>query len=266
MIQIRNFVHDNDNIQILEKKGVFTVFQHNKDMSVTPGTAATAYYMAKSNCTVKQVLIELQNNAIRLKPGAMQFMTGNVQQSSGVTGVGDMMGKMFKSKLTGDAPVKPLYQGTGIVVCEPTYYYPIIEDVSEWNGLCCDDGMFLCCDDEVRDEVQMRTNITSAVAGGEGLFNLRLAGQGYAVLQSRCPREELYEIILENDSITIDGNMAVCWSASLQFSTERSSKSLLGSATSGEGFVNVYRGTGKILMAPHGKEQTAVKTLAALVK
>ena len=43
--------------------------------------------------------------------------------------------------------------------------------------------------------------------------------------------------------------MAIAWSASLQFTVEMSSKSILGSAVSGEGLVNVYRGTGKILVA-----------------
>ena len=37
---------------------------------------------------------------------------------------------------------------------------------------------------------------------------------------------------------------------SLSFTVERSAKTLVGSAMSGEGLVNVYRGTGKILMAP----------------
>ena len=73
---------------------------------------------------------------------------------------------------------------------------------------------------------------------------------GYAVLNSKCPREELYEIILDNDCIKIDGNNAVCWSDSLEFTVERSGKSLIGSAASGEGLVNVYRGSGKILLAP----------------
>ena len=50
--------------------------------------------------------------------------------------------------------------------------------------------------------------------------------------------------------IKIDGNMAVAWSDTLSFTVERSGKTLLGSAASGEGLVNVYRGTGKILMAP----------------
>jgi uncharacterized protein (AIM24 family) len=36
----------------------------------------------------------------------------------------------------------------------------------------------------------------------------------------------------------------------LKFSVERSGKSLLGSAVSQEGLVNVYRGTGRVLLAP----------------
>ena len=113
-----------------------------------------------------------------------------------------------------------------------------------------DDGMFVCCDDELKDSVVARSNFSSAIAGGEGLFNLCLRGSGYAVFMSPCPREELYEIVLENDVVKIDGNNAICWSESLNFTVERSGKSLIGSAASGEGLVNVYRGTGRILMTP----------------
>ena len=62
--------------------------------------------------------------------------------------------------------------------------------------------------------------------------------------------EELIEIKLENDVLKVDGNMAIAWSGSLDFTVERSGKSLIGSAASGEGLVNVYRGTGKVLLAP----------------
>jgi len=44
--------------------------------------------------------------------------------------------------------------------------------------------------------------------------------------------------------------MAIAWSNALKFTVERSSKSLIGSAVLGEGLVNVYRGTGNVLMAP----------------
>lgn len=250
MIKINNFLGQNKNLKVLEQKGIFTIIEHQQDLSVSPGEATGKYFMSQMNCRPRQVLISLQNNAIRLKPGAMQYMTGNVTQETGVTGVGDLFGKAVRSRMTGDAPIKPLYKGTGIVMCEPTYKHLLIENVTEWGSMVCDDGMFVCCDDEVKDTAVMRSNFSSAIAGGEGLFNLGLVGNGYAVLQSPVPREELYEIVLENDCVKIDGNNAVCWSGSLQFTVERSGKSLIGSAASGEGLVNVYRGTGKILMAP----------------
>ena len=51
----------------------------------------------------------------------------------------------------------------------------------------------------------------------------------------------------------IDGNFAIAWSGSLEFTVERSGKSLIGSAASGEGLVNVYRGSGRVLMMPTAK-------------
>lgn len=95
-----------------------------------------------------------------------------------------------------------------------------------------------------------RSNFSSAIAGNEGLFNLGITGQGVLCLESDCPKEELVEVTLDNDVLKVDGNMAIAWSGSLNFTVERSGKSLIGSAASGEGLVNVYRGTGKVLLAP----------------
>lgn len=44
--------------------------------------------------------------------------------------------------------------------------------------------------------------------------------------------------------------MAIAWTSNLELTVEKSGKTFFGSAVSGEGLVNVYRGTGKILMAP----------------
>lgn len=250
-IKINNFIKTNKNLNIISKRGIFTVFEHVRDMSVSPSTASTYYYMSKMGFTPKQVLIELKSNAVRLKPGAMQMMVGNIQQETGIKGAGDLIGKAFKAKVTGDNAIKPLYKGSGIIITEPTYRYPIVVDTNEWGGsIVCDDGMFMCCDDELKDHVVARSNLSSAIAGGEGLFNLCLDGSGCAVLLSNCPMDELYEFSLDNDVIKIDGNNAVCWSKSLDFTVERSGKTLIGSAASGEGLVNVYRGTGKVLVAP----------------
>ena len=109
----------------------------------------------------------------------------------------------------------------------------------------------------------MRSNLSSAVLGNEGLFNLSLSGSGFVALESPVPREELVEVELQNDVLRIDGNFAVAWSKGLEFTVEKSTKSLIGSAVSGEGFVNVYRGTGKVLMAPVRNLTTASATSLA---
>ena len=124
-------------------------------------------------------------------------------------------------------------------------------DLKEWNGsIVLDDGLFLACDSKLKHKAVMRSNLSSAIAGNEGLFNLGIQGDGVVCLESACPKEELVEITLKDDVLKIDGNMAIAWSGSLDFTVERSGKTLAGSAVSGEGLVNVYRGTGKVLMAP----------------
>ena len=125
--------------------------------------------------------------------------------------------------------------------------------------------MFYACSGTVKNKVVMRSNLSSAALGNEGLFNLSLSGSGVAALESNVPCEELVEVELNGDELKIDGNLAVCWSSSLSFTVERSTKTLLGSAVSGEGLVSVYRGTGKVLMcpvAPTGSLFAATNSLA----
>ena len=136
-------------------------------------------------------------------------------------------------------------------VLEPTYKHLLLLDVSDWNNfIMLDDGLFLASESTLEHKAVARTNLSSAIAGGQGLFNLGLTGKGIVALESNCPKEELIEIELVNDVLKVDGNMAIAWSGSLNFTVERSGKSLIGSAASGEGLVNVFRGTGKVLLAP----------------
>lgn len=249
MYQLANFF-DNENMKQISKMGPFTVFEHEKDLSVNPGNAVAAYYASQMKVRKRQVYVEFGKSGIVTQAGAMQWMLGDVSMKSDVKGVGNLLGKMASAAVTKETAIKPLYTGTGAMMLEPTYKHLILVDVSEWGSIVLDDGLFLACEDTLQQKTVARSNISSAVLGNEGLFNLSLVGNGVAVLESTVPMEELIVVNLENDVIKIDGNMAIAWSGSLNFTVEKSSKSLIGSAVSGEGFVNVYRGTGKILMAP----------------
>ena len=246
-----NNLFDNKNMKVIANKGNFQVFEHERDLSVSPSDAVTAYFSSEMNVRKRQVLVNMNGNSVTVQAGAMQWMVGNVQASSGVKGVGNFLGKMVSSAVTGESAVKPVYSGEGALMLEPTYKHIILLDLDEWNGsVVLDDGLFLACDGSINQKVVARSNISSAVLGKEGLFNLSLNGSGIAVLESYVPQKELIVFEMKDDCIKIDGNMAIAWSGSLDFTVEKSGKSLLGSAVSGEGFVNVYRGTGKILMAP----------------
>ena len=225
MIQIKNFT-DNDDIRIVDTKGAFQVIEYKRDLSVLPQTAATAFFCAEMNVRKRQLVCDLTKASVTCQAGAMQWMAGNVHATTGVKGVGDLLGKAFRGKVTGESAIKPEYTGEGTLVLEPTYKHILLLDTNEWNG---------------------------AVVLDEVLFNLCLRGNCIVAIESACPKEELIEVDLQNDVLKVDGNFAIAWSNTLDFTVERSGKTLIGSAASGEGLVNVYRGTGKVLLAPIDK-------------
>ena len=250
MYQISNFT-DNDDVKIISRLGAFQVIEYQRDLSITPSSAVTAFYSAQMNVKKRQLVCDLSQSPVTIQAGAMQWMLGNVNATTGIKGVGDFFGKAVRGKASGESTIKPEYTGNGILVLEPTYRHLILLDVADWGGsVVLDDGLFLACESSLKHKAVMRANLSSAVAGGEGLFNLSLNGNGVACIEASCPREELIEIRLYNDVLKVDGNFVIAWSSTLDFTVERSGKSLIGSAASGEGLVNVYRGTGKVLMMP----------------
>ena len=249
-MEIKNLV--NEERKITKQRGIFSVLEYVRDLSVSPYNATAQYFMSKMNVRRRQVVAKIENDSLTMQAGALQWMTGKIEVKTDVKGVGDFLGKMVKGAVTKESAVKPVYTGTGIVTLEPTYKYLILCDVGEWGerGVTIEDGMFLACEKNVNIGITSRKNISSAILGNEGLFNVNLKGKGIAVLESNVPEEELIEVELNNEELKIDGRQAVCWSTSLDFTVERTTKTLIGSAASNEGLLNVFRGTGKVLMSP----------------
>lgn len=250
MFRIDNFT-ENDDIRTLASLGAFTVVEYQRDLSVMPGDAQAAYFCNEMNVRKRQLICDVSKSNVTTQAGAMQWTVGDVNATTGVKGVGDLFGKALRGSVTGESAIKPEYTGSGILVLEPTYKHLLLLDVADWDGsIVLDDGLFLACESGLKHKTVARSNFSSAVAGNEGLFNLGIQGRGVLCLESDCPKEELIQITLQDDVLKVDGNMAIAWSGSLKFTVERSGKSLVGSAASGEGLVNVYRGTGKVLLAP----------------
>ncbi|MEI2393866.1 AIM24 family protein [Paenibacillus sp. FSL R10-2199] len=245
-----NNLKDNPNVVIKEQLGGFSVIEYKEDLSSTSMLEAQAnFFMSKSNMRNKQLMIELTNSEVMLSAGAMQYMIGNIEMTSGVKGVGGLMRNIISSAATGTSAIKPLYKGTGTIMLETTYKYLWLIDVDN-DHIVIDDGMFLACETTLDVAVAARKNVSSAVLGGEGLFNLSARGKGIIALEAPIPSEEAVVVELQNDVLKVDGNFALMWSNSLDFTVEKSGKTRMGSAVSGEGLVNVYRGTGMVWLAP----------------
>jgi len=250
MYKINN-LENNKNIEVKKELGSFKVLEHEKDLSVNHGEAQNAYYQSLMNVRRRQLMCDVSLSDVVVQAGAMQWMAGNVKATTGIKGAGDLISKAFKAKASNESIIKPEYTGDGTLMLEPTYKHIILIDTREWNGsVVLEDGLFLANESSLNYQIRRRSNLSSALAGNEGLFNLALHGQGVVALESPVPKEELIEVHLENDVLKIDGNMAIAWSDTLEFTVERAGKSLLGSAASGEGLVNVYRGSGKVLLSP----------------
>lgn len=250
MAFILHNLKDNSNTVIKDQLGGFTVLEYIADLSCTSfAEAQTNYFISKSNMRYKQLMIDLSNNEIMMKAGAMQYTLGDLEMTTGIKGMGGLVRNLMSNAVTGSGAVRPHYKGTGTVMLEPTYKYIWLINVDD-DHIVFENDMFLACETTLDITVTTRKNLSSAALGGEGFFNISAKGRGILALEASIPIEEAVIVELQNDVLKVDGNFALMWSNTLDFTVEKSGKTKLGSVASGEGLVNVYRGTGMVWLAP----------------
>ena len=225
--------------------------------------AQQVYFMEKQHIRARQIALYLNNDKVTIEKGAMSYFQGNIQMVSGVT-VGNALGRLVRGAVTGEQMAQPEYTGTGLLVLEPSFKHFLVLELANNESIIVDDGMFYCAQGSVRMRAVAQRSISSALGGGEGLFQQELTGPGLIVLESPVPMSEIDIIELNGDTLKVDGNFAVLRSSELQFTVERSAKTLIGSAVSGEGLVNVYRGKGQVWLAPTIKIYNTMSTAFSL--
>ena len=192
---------------------------------------------------LRLIKVLMNNETIRAEAGALFYFLGDIRmESQGTGGVGGF----FKSLATGETVVRPSYTGTGELYLEPSFegYHILNLQGEEW---VMDTGGYWASEGSVQVDAK-RNKLLTGLFGGEGLFQTTAKGQGQVVIKTPGPIEEVH---LRNDRLMVDGTFAVARSATLNYTVTKATKSLLGSFTSGEGFVNTYEGTGTVLMAPN---------------
>ena len=219
--------------------------------------AQRMWFMEQQNMKVRQIVANISNDSVRIEAGAMSYFQGPLEMVSGVN-AGNVVGKMIKGKLTGESMSQPIYRGSGMLVLEPSFKHFIPFTLGPGENIIVDKGMFYLTSESVKVEPVLQKSLSSGLLGNEGWFQISLTGPGVVVLESAVPVCEIDMIQLNNDVLKVDGNFAILRSGNIQFTVERSAKTLIGSAVSGEGLVNVFRGTGQVWLAPTLKVYSAI--------
>jgi len=234
----------------MECESKFQVLEYeNLDGATDVQTAFGLNVIRQSGIKLKQIRIILEDSSVKIEPHALSYMKGNIEiknKSGGLIGFGK---KIISSRLTGETAFKPTYSGTGEIFLEPSFgHFALIE--LEDDEIIISDDMFYACEEGIDINAAIQKNISSAFLGSEGLYQTRIEGNGIVALKVPVPESEIFKCILINDTLKVDGNLAILRTGNIEFSVEKSSKSIVGTVVSGEGMVNVYRGTGEVWLIP----------------
>lgn len=211
--------------------------------------AAKLFYAGQVGMRLKQIKIQLQNGTAQLESGVMQFMKGNIDADTTLGGLGGLAKKMLTNALTQETTFRPRYRGVGDIYCEPTFGHFMLLALANEEAII-DKGLFYASEGTIEVGVAMQKNISSAMLGGEGLFQTKISGTGWAVMSIPVPASEVIRYTLNNEKLSVDGTIALLRKGNIEYRVEKSNKSLLGSAISGEGLLQTFTGTGEVWLAP----------------
>ena len=66
-----NLFQPTNSHKIVENLGCFSVLEYEKDISVSPAAAQSAYFASQMNVHKRQVIANLHGNAVTVQAGAM---------------------------------------------------------------------------------------------------------------------------------------------------------------------------------------------------
>jgi uncharacterized protein (TIGR00266 family) len=187
--------------------------------------------------TVAKVMMQ-PGETIRAESGAMMAMSANIEIQSKMQGG---LGGALSRTLGGESLFQTnfiCHQAPGEVMLAAATPGDIIA-TETGMGMMVTSGCFLACDPTINLQLQASMK---GFFGGEGLFMMKADGPGTLLLSSFGG---IIPVQLQpGQPYVVDTGHLVAFSAGMGFEVRRASKSLLGSLTSGEGYVVNLTGPG----------------------
>ncbi|MDR1884227.1 MAG: AIM24 family protein [Prevotella sp.] len=189
--------------------------------------------------------LNINNQAVMLKKGAMVAYTGNVKfEREGLLSKG--IGNLLKKSVSGEGTTMMKASGSGKVYAadsEKRIRILYLENESiNVNG-----NDILAHEESVKSEVKMMKSIAGVMGGG--LFQARISGTGHVAITTHG--NPLTLIVKPGRPVFTDPNATVAWSGNLNpaMKTDISLKTFIGRG-SGESFQMMFEGDGWVIIQP----------------
>ena len=190
---------------------------------------------------MRQVRIDIDDETVRARRGAMSNMRGNITLTPRLPGVRDV----FRSIFTSEARVRPYYTGTGSILLQPSLGGYHVMTVAPGETWILEPGVYLASEGGVELGLHREPAFQSLWAGDGFLtWKTTVSGHGRVAIDAPGPVET---VPIEAGELRAQGRLVLGRTLGLRFSSQRSAR-FPRNLISGQRRLRVYGGSGRALV------------------
>lgn len=214
-----------------------------------PRSLELLYFMKNGGMPIRQVRLRVDMDQAVVEGGALQFHDGRFEVDTQLQG-SRVVRRLLGRQMSGEGMFHQRYRGKGWIWLEPSFQNYLIVGLDN-EGIVVDQGMFMCAVGDVEVTGVLQRNVSAALFGGEGMWQTKISGKGVVVLESPVGTREIEKIHLTaGRKVQVDGNFVLLRGAGVNFSVQKSARTILGTLTTGEGLLQTFEGEGEVWVAP----------------
>jgi uncharacterized protein (AIM24 family) len=189
---------------------------------------------------MRQVCVDLADETIRTRRGALSNMRGTITVKAPLPGLRDL----FRSFFVDEARIRPAYSGTGTLNLQasPGGFHEIDLSSERW---ILEPGVYLASEGEI-DLGLFRERMFASFWAGDGflVFKTVVSGTGRVIINTPGPVEV---VDITDSSLRVQGRLVLGYTSGLTFSS-RLISGYFRSFLIGQKRLRVLTGTGKALV------------------
>lgn len=201
-----------------------------------------AHFEVRNIEGMRQVRIDLQNEAVRAARGAMSNLSGDITFTPKLPNAGDI----FRSIFARESRIRPFYQGTGSILLQPSVAGFHVFDVDAGDTWILEPGEYWASEASVNLGLH-REPVFSSLWAGDGFLSWKttVSGVGRVAINAPGPVEE---VEIKDGELKVQGHLVLGRTAGLKFRSVKSAR-FPRNFISGQKRLRVYEGTGKALVS-----------------